>query len=60
MSKSNGKSPSVKGVEQSSLPIAGLTAVALEGMSNEQLLELLASTINALRKRVSEDVIEIG
>src|ERR1700730_4793538 len=29
-------------------------------MSNEQLLELLASTINALRKRVSGDVIEIG
>jgi DUF3102 family protein len=30
------------------------------GMSNEQLLAILTDTINALRKRAGEDIIEIG
>src|SRR5437660_575869 len=61
MSKTSKKSPPVKTVELSFLdqPIEWFRHRGGEH-SDEQLLGLLADTINSLRKRVAEGLIEIG
>jgi Protein of unknown function (DUF3102) len=53
------KSPPVKNTPRYLEPINSHPGPG-PARSDEQLLELLASTINALRKRVAEDLVEIG
>jgi Protein of unknown function (DUF3102) len=62
MPRTSKKSPSAKAVDLSFLdqPIEWFRHRGGDNMSDDQLLGLLADTINGLRKRVAEGLIEIG
>jgi hypothetical protein len=60
MTRRSKKSPPVKPADQSFEPIESFRHRGGSNYSDDQLLGLLADTINSLRKRVAEDLIEIG
>jgi Protein of unknown function (DUF3102) len=59
MTRSSKKSPSVKNTPRHLEPV-GSHGGPGRALSDEELLEILADTINSLRKRVAEDLVEIG
>jgi Protein of unknown function (DUF3102) len=58
MTRSSKKSPPVKSADLSFEPVN--SGACTRGMSDEQLLDIFANTINALRKQASSNLLEMG